>query len=185
VTKELSLLIGLETYNKTKAGYYRDYVGYEFEEGDFAFPNDYEGDFDIAHAFNISITPIQFGVKLTPLGKRSRLIPYVGAGGGLYFWTLRLQGDIIDFNDIWYYEDPDYGDVEIYSIWPTDAREENKITFGYHVFGGLMFPVGNRVTLDIEFKYNNAKGTFSDAFEGFERFDLSGMQISLGLNYWF
>jgi len=70
-------------------------------------------------------------------------------------------------------------------IYQTDAREENKITIGFHAFGGIMVPVANRISIEAEFKYNLLKGALTEGFEGFEDFDLSGYQISIGLNYWF
>jgi hypothetical protein len=48
-----------------------------------------------------------------------------------------------------------------------------------------MLSLGNKLTLDIGAKYNVAKGKMTDAFEGFDRFDLGGFQFSAGLNYWF
>ena len=92
----------------------------------------------------------------------------------------------LDFNEEdWVYEDAELGDVQIFPIWGIDAREENKLVLGYHVFGGLMIPFARRITLDVQFKYNKAEGEFKDSFEGFEPFDLGGYQISLGINYWF
>ncbi len=188
---QFSFVFGIDTFSKSKAGFYNDYVGIEFTEGSFAFPNDYYGDFDPGHTLDISITPIQFGFKIAPLGRRSNFIPYVGAGVGLYIWNLRMRGQLIDFSDPWIYEDPDYGDVEIYPIYGVDAREgENfgRLGFGYQLFGGAMFPIGNRLTLDAEFKFSQASGKLKEAFTGFEPnnlFDLGGYQISIGINYWF
>jgi opacity protein-like surface antigen len=186
VTKELSLALSVDTYSKRKAGYYMDYVGYTFSEGDFAFPvSDYQGDFNITHGFNVSITPVEMSVKLMPLGRRTRLIPYVGGGISMYFWSAGIRGSMVDFTDEWIYSDPDLGDVTIYKIKQTDARENNRITFGYHAFGGLMFPIGNRITLEAEFRYRIGNGKFKDAFLDFEDFDLSGFSLTAGFNYWF
>lgn len=187
LTKEISLTFNIDGYTKNRAGVYKDYVGYSFDEGDFAFPNSYKGDFAISHVFNVSITPIQASVKFTPLGRRASFIPYIGGGAGLYLWSVRLQGDMVDFNDVWLYEDedPTVGDIEIFPIYITDAREENRFSVGFHAFAGVMVPVGRRIAIEAEFKYNFLKGKFKDAFEGFEPFDLGGFQISLGLNYWF
>ncbi|GAH64391.1 unnamed protein product, partial [marine sediment metagenome] len=63
--------------------------------------------------------------------------------------------------------------------------------FGYHAFGGIMVPFTKRMTFELEFKYNVARGELKEAFGGeeigekFEPFDLSAYQISLGMNYWF
>lgn len=187
LTKEISLTLSVEGYSKNRVGRYKDYVGYQFQEGDFAFPNKYyqRGDFVPSHVFNVSITPFQLSLKATPFGRRTKIIPYVGGGIGLYLWNVRLQGDTIDFNDPWIYEDPDLGDVDIYPINLADLREENKISLGYHAFGGVMFPFGRRIAFEVEFKYNSIKGKLTEAFKDFEDFDLSSYQFTIGINYWF
>lgn len=186
---QLSVVLGLDNYSKNKLGSYIGFVAYQLVEGDFAFPDDYEGEYIPAHVFSVSITPIHLSLKLTPTGRRNKITPYIGGGIGLYIWNVKLYGNLIDFSEEWYYEDPDVGDVPIYPIWSVDAREENRLAIGYHVFGGIMMPIARRITLDIEFKFNAAKGNFSEdsltGFEGFEPFDLGGYQISAGINYWF
>lgn len=194
VTRQLSLMLSIDSYSKDKLGYYKDYIGYTKEtlgtDYDFAFPTDYEGEFDPTHSFNVSITPIQASLKLLPLGRRGKLIPYVGGGIGLYIWNVRLFGDWVDFStDEWIYTDPDTGDeVQIYPINPgydyADIREHNKVSIGYHAFGGIMYPIANRTTIELEFKYNFVKGKLEN-FQGFQPFDLGGYQISIGINYWF
>lgn len=187
LSRELSLVFGLDTYSRIKAGYYRDWVGYEFDEGDFAFPAEYyDGDFDVAHSFSFSLTPIQVSLKILPLGRRSKVIPYIGGGAGVYIWGVRLRGDMIDFSDEYVYEDPDLGDVSVYPVLPTQAEEETRFSFGGHVFGGFQVPVANRLTIEAEVKQHFVnKGVFTEAFEGFEPFDLSGFQVTVGVNYWF
>ncbi|MBM3310641.1 MAG: hypothetical protein FJY80_03945 [Candidatus Aminicenantes bacterium] len=188
LTRELSFVIGVETYSRSKAAFYKDFVGYTFDSEDWAFPNDYEGDFSPMHSLYTSVTPLQFSLKIVPFGRRMKLIPYAGAGVGLYLWSLRMQGDMIDFADEYYYEDPDYGDVPVYPIYQVDAwegRNFGKISFGGHVFGGLMFPIANRLTLDAEFKVNIVKGKMTEGFEGFAPLDLGRFQVSVGVNYWF
>ncbi len=184
LTREVSVVLGVDSYSKNKVGTYVDFVGIAFVEGDFAFPiEDYEGDF-LPHSFNISITPIQLSLKLIPLGRKGKFIPYVGGGVGLYLWNVRLNGALIDFDpdNVWFYE-PD--GIDIYPITTVDAWETNRISFGYHAFGGIMVPFTKRMTFEVEFKYNRAQGELKEAFEGFMAFDLSAYQISLGLNYWF
>ena len=188
LTRQLSLVLSLDTYNKNKSGFYRDYVGIDFTDGAFAFPNTFEGDFSITHSFNVSITPLQLSLKLTPLGRRVRFIPYVGGGVGLYMWSVRLRGDTIDFSDPFIHTDLDGTETEVYPVVQTYAQEPDsgvRFSVGYHVFGGFMFPLGQRITLETEFKFNSCKGAFQDAFKDFEDFDLSGYQVTLGINYWF
>jgi len=186
LTKELSLVIGVDSYSQTRLGDYRDFVGYSFDEGDFAFPADISdpdlrNPFTIAHNFSVSITPVQMSLKLTPFGRRSGFIPYIGGGATLYIWNVKLLGDMVDFTDEWIYNDY----LPIYGIYQTQARAESRFSVGFQAFAGFMIPVASRLALEAEFKYNVGKGSLGEAFEGFEEFDLGGYQISLGVNYWF
>lgn len=195
-TKQLSFTLGLDGYLKNKSGVYNNYFGVFGsifgEPLDFAFPNGLEEDFfpdevfSIVHSFNVAITPIQFSMKLYPMGRQGKIMPYIGGGVGLYIWYVRLEGDWVDFNDdTWIYG----VDTQIYPVYLTYAREDSRFTFGYHAFAGIMVPVAQRFTFEAEFKYNHAQGNFRTgpdaSFEDFEPFDLSGYQFSLGLNYWF
>jgi opacity protein-like surface antigen len=182
LTREVSVVLSLDSYSKNKVGSYVDYVGIQLGEGDFAFPTDYVEDFIPTHIFNVSITPVQLSLKLTPMGRKGKFIPYVGGGLGLYLWSVRLNGDLVDFEDVWVYV-PD--GIDIYPIISVNAWENNRISFGYHAFGGIMVPFTKRMTFEVEFKYNRAQGKLKEAFLDFMPFDLSAYQITLGLNYWF
>ncbi|MDH4217489.1 MAG: hypothetical protein OEY18_03915 [Candidatus Aminicenantes bacterium] len=182
LSNQLSVVFNVEGYSKNKLGQYENFVGIEDVDGDWAYPTDFVPDFIPTHTFSVSITPIQLSLKIAPLGRRQKIIPYVGGGAGLYIWNVRMWGDLVDLSDPWVDQD---WDVEIYPIYPVDAREENKLKVGFHAFGGIMVPVANKISFEAEFKYNFAKGELTEAFEGFEPFDLSGYQISVGLNYWF
>ncbi|HOI45465.1 MAG TPA: hypothetical protein PLX50_07625 [Candidatus Aminicenantes bacterium] len=185
LSKQLSLCLSVDTYNKTKLGIYNDYVGYSFDEGEFAFPYEYYvGDYDIDHSFGVSITPIQLSLKLAPGGRRTWLVPYVGGGVGLYIYSASLRGLVIDFSDPWIYDDEDLGEVDIFPVFQSYVRE-TRVAFGYHAFGGFMIPIGSRMTIDLEARYNFAKGSFKDDFQDFGTFDLSGPVFSAGINYWF
>jgi len=183
-SNEMSLILSIDTYTKQKTGVYIDYVGETIDGEDYAF--DYGEGFPISHVFSVSSTPLQVGVKLTPLGRRGKFIPYIGGGAGLYIWSIKIQGESIHFDEWdWFYDPNIDEDVKGYYIYFEDAREENKLNIGFQVFGGIMFPVANRISIDAEFKYHIAKGPLTEGFEGFENFDLAGYQISVGLNYWF
>jgi len=190
--REISFLIRIDTYSKKKLGNYDglvgetidDYYNPEIDSDYFAF--DYGSGFAIKHTFDISITSIQLSGKLTPLGRRERFIPYIGAGVGLYLWQLRIFGDWIRFDQFDEFIDQSTGEEVIgHPIYFADAREDNKLSFGYHAFGGVMIPVTNRLSVDIEFKYNVVEGNLTEGFEGFEPFDLTSYQFALGISYWF
>jgi len=187
LTRELSLVFSLDSYDKVKAGNYKDWVGYETDSGDFAFPQKYyDGDFAVSHSFSFSLLPIQVSIKILPLGRRNKIIPYLGGGAGVYIWGVRLRGDMVDFSEEYVYDDPDLGEVSVYKILPTQADETTRFSFGGHWFAGLQIPIANRLTLEAEFKQHFVKkGKFTDAFKGFDDFDLSGFQVTAGINYWF
>jgi opacity protein-like surface antigen len=183
LSNHLSLLINVEAYSKSKLGQYLDYVAIEDFDGVWAYPiEDFYGDWIPSHTFSVSITPFQLSVKIAPLGRDQKIIPYIGGGVGVYLWSVKLFGEFVDFSDEWWDEE---FEVSVYPIWQVDAREENKLKFGFQGFAGLMIPLANRISLEAEFKYNFAIADFTEAFEGFEPFDLSGYQISIGMNYWF
>lgn len=186
LTRGISLVFGIDTFGKSKSGMYRDYVGYSFSNGDFAFPNDFYGDYVPTHTIRYSVTPIQLSVKLAPFGRRAGVIPYLGGGVGLYFYNLRLTGDLVDFSDEYVYTDGTGDQVPVYPIYYADTYESElgRFGFGFQVFGGVMVPIGSRMTLDGGVQYNRASAKMKN-FEGFEPLDLGGFMISVGFNYWF
>jgi opacity protein-like surface antigen len=191
LTGELSLVVGIDTYSKNKTGYYKDYVGIQFDDGDFAFPaRYYNGDYTPSHRLSVSVTPLQFSLKIAPLGRRGKVIPYVGAGVGLYLWSVRMQGDFVDFSDQ-YVTNDQYADAyyPIYSVDAAEGMNIGRIAIGWQAFGGVQVPIANRLTLDVEAKYSSAKGKMgtdpNEGFHGFQPLDLGGVQFSLGINYWF
>jgi hypothetical protein len=193
LTRELSIVLAVDTYSKSKSAYYKDYVGTTFAEGDFALPAQYySGDFTPTHRLSVSSTSLQFSLKIAPFGRRAKVIPYVGGGFNVTLWSLRMEGDLIDFGDQWFYDDPAGFSVPVYPIYVVDAMEgENfgRLALGGQVFGGVQIPVANRLTIEIEGKYTFIKGKMgtdpNSGFTGFSPLDLGGVTVSLGINYWF
>ncbi len=188
-SREISFVLGLDGYNKKKLGIYNNYVlsiG-TLDAKDYYYALESAEGESLVHVFNVSITPIQLSVKLTPLGRGRKLIPYVGGGAGVYLWSLSRRGDVVDFE----VEDV-YFDVELeenrmgFALYDDESIETSKLSIGYHAFGGFMYAFANRITLEAEFKYNFAEGKLEAGnFRGIAPFDLSGFQISLGINYWY
>ncbi len=187
LTRELSLLIGIDTFTKSRTGNYEGYALFTQGRNYYAVAVDQVG--DISHSLHYSVTPVQFSLKVTPLGRRVRLIPYFGAGGGLYIFSLRMLGDLVDFDPAKEVKLvlPQGQEVTAHPVSTVTTREGEsfgRIAFGYQVFGGLMYPIGNRITVEGEFKYGAAKAAMH-SFTGFQPLDVGGMLISLGINYWF
>jgi opacity protein-like surface antigen len=186
LNRQFSLVFSVDFYSRDKAGFYREWSMYKIQDMDFALPAQYYpyGDM-ILHSFSVSQTPLQVSLKVTPLGRQVRFVPYFGGGLGVYFWSVKLSGDMIDFSDPYYLEDEQLGEVTIYPVYYTYASESKRISLGTSVFAGVMIPLGRQVTLDLNFRYQFLKPGFRDAFEGFENFDLSGYTLVAGINYWF
>ena len=197
LTKNISLAFALDSYNKNHLGDYFDYDQTEFTDGWFAFPIDLKPSaitdwFLISHSFKVSSTPLQVSVKFLPLGRRTRLIPFVGGGGGLYFWSVGMVRDMIDLNPVdangdpieYFYTDPDLGEIVIYPVNQVNAQERG-MSFGWHAFAGLQFPIGYRTTIEAEARYHSAKAKLNKAFLDFEPLELGGLALTVGLSYWF
>lgn len=185
ISNQISMALTVETYSKSRPGYYLDYVQFAFEEGDFAFPYEFYDGASITHAFGVSSIPVQVSLKIAPLGRKTRFIPYLGGGVGFNFWSVKLYGEMVNFaDDSWVYDDPVLGEVQIYPIDIVNGREKGT-EFSYHAFGGFDFPIGYRLTLMAEVRYHYSKPAFKEWFLGFEDFDLSGLALTAGLNYWF
>ena len=115
---------------------------------------------------------------LTPPGRSigslawipSKVVPWVGAGGGVMYYRFRQDGDFVDFNT---------GNVFASTI------ESSNWTPTWQGMGGADFTLSPHVALRADARYVWAKSkldrsTFSKEFD---RIDLSGVQGTLGLTY--
>jgi hypothetical protein len=98
----------------------------------------------------------------------SRFSPYIGGGGGMYWYRFRQSGDFIDFAT---------ADQNVYtattqsSAWTTEA----------HAFAGLDYSLSPRLALTAETRYTWGRGPVSSDYVGFHRIDLSGIAATAGL----
>jgi hypothetical protein len=186
LTPQLSFAISVDFYDKENGGYYVNWVSNTLTNGDFAFPAQSYNGSDILHTFHVSMVPVQFSLKVTPLGLKARVIPYVGGGIGAYFVSASVWGSIVDFSQPYTYTDPVLGDVSVYPVVGADAHE-TRLVLGGHAFAGVMIPIGYRMTIEAEARYHYVTVNFHEAFPSpeYEKFDLSGLSLSIGFNYWF
>jgi hypothetical protein len=97
----------------------------------------------------------------------SAVIPYVGLGGGMLFWSLEESGDFIDFstpdNEIYY--------ADYYAEgWTWEAL----------ALVGIDVPLGFRWSFFGEGRYRYAEDELGDDFSGFGTLDLSGWEFAAG-----
>jgi len=191
LSDKISLALNLEGFSKKARGYYKVNMIYseKNEEGreiELFVPYDQKKEFfRYKHEFRVGITPILVSAKVYPLGRTRRLHPFLGGGTGLYLWSAAVDGAWFDFRDERTYHDEDSNeDVSGYLI-EYEVQSENKVTIGWHLLGGVMLPIGKKLTFDLELKHYFAEGKFSEFFSNFGSFDISGFQIFIGLNYVF
>jgi len=96
--------------------------------------------------------------------------PYVGAGAGLLRYQFDQSGDFVDFVDL--------------SIFQ-DALRSSGWTPSAHVFGGADIKLWRRVFLTAEARYHWAKAGLEQDFTGFDPIDLSGLNVTAGVNLLF
>jgi opacity protein-like surface antigen len=119
----------------------------------------------IVHHTRLEITSGSFGYALFPAGTHNAVIPYLGAGVGLYSWRLTENGDFIDPSN------------NIFGAHLSDSGT----AFGYYFVAGLEVPVSRHVALLVDGRYTVAHDNLGGAFSGFNRLDLSGGQLAGGV----
>lgn len=154
--RHFSLAFEAGTYEKTLYSQYKDY---EYDDGS-----------PIYQDLRLSISGIEANIKIYPLGHRKVFNPYIGAGAGIYYWEYEQWGDFIDFTTWEVYEG--YGYTETYSV-------------GFNLKGGFVFRFKRHMGISFEAKYHYLKGQLSTLFEGFEKLDLSGLTLNIGVNLFF
>lgn len=167
IAGEADLFLGHLFNISFELGYYRDDA--LAEDVDFVW----EDGSPIIHTIYLRIIPLEGSLKLLPLGRNRKIIPYVGAGIGIYFWDYQEFGDFV----INRYTDPQI----ITALFQSTGQD-----LGTHFMFGLMFPFGYHYTFNAEIKYIKLNGKLGRDFDpSFEPIDLGGVQATIGFSYWF
>lgn len=133
----------------------------------------------IMQDITLEVVPITGTVKFTPLGngspgyrgqRGSRFVPWVGGGLGVYAFRYEEFGEFIDFTDM--------------SIYDGDFITESA-ALGFHVAGGVVFPMGLDWDAFFELRYAIAEGELSEDFLGFDPIDIGGVSVIFGASYRF
>lgn len=124
---------------------------------------------EIEQDLRLRRVPVDLTIRLTPLGHRSPVQPYIGAGLGLIAWRYSEFGDFVDFGH----------NLDVvpgqYVATGTAA--------GPVVLGGIRF-AGDVAVGGFEVKYHKADGALDDRFLG-SRIDVGGWtyQLTLGVRF--
>ncbi len=125
---------------------------------------------EISHDTTLDVGSLTAGVVFSLTGPDAPIIPYVGAGGGLYSWRLEEKGDFIDFHS---------PHRDVFFSNPTS----DGVTFGGYWMAGLEAPITPRLSLFGEGRWTRAKDTLEGDFKGFGDLDLSGREFVAGISW--
>lgn len=98
----------------------------------------------------------------------TKIVPWIGAGGGMMWYRFRQQGDFVDFNTN--------------AVFTSDL-DSSDWTGTMQGMGGADISLSPHVALRADARYVYAKAQLNRSFTGFDRIDLSGVQGTLGLTY--
>lgn len=166
VAPRASAIFGFEFSKASKSSEYRDFVDNQrlpIEQTTSLREVNFSGSVKIA---------------LMPRGREissrawvpSAVSPYVGAGGGVLSYEFLQYGDFVDFDDL--------------GVFPQTFRS-NGWSPSAHVFGGVDVKVLKRMYVSGEGRYLWAGATPDDDFSDFDRIDLAGFRVTVGIHYLF
>jgi len=126
----------------------------------------------ISHDTSLYIAPFRAGLMVKLVPPTAPVVPYLGAGGGVYFWDYHEDGDFIDF---------DSPRLDVFH----DHLHDSGTAFGYYLVGGLEIPVGSSFSVLAEGRWDHVSDSFSEDFSGFDDIDLGGLSIQGGIAWRF
>ena len=171
VTGRLDALFGFEFSRSSALSEVRDFV----EDNDLPIEQ-------ITDFTQVNLTgSVEFA--LLPRGREigryawipSRIVPYVGAGGGFLWYEFLQEGDFVDTINCDDFGCPIFSARLVSSGWTPSA----------HVAGGVDVRLTNRLYASGEVRYQWAQTEMSRDFIGFDDIDLSGLRIMGGIQYSF
>ena len=131
---------------------------------------------EIQQDLKLRVVPFTATVRFLPLGQKAGIVPYVGAGIGVFAWRYQETGQFVDFSD-----------NSIFSGTFTGSGT----TIGPVVLGGVRVPIDNW-GIGGEIRYQHAKGDLptDQGFAGGTSahgptIDLGGFNFLFSINFRF
>lgn len=162
VAPSFAVQVGVGYSGRTVPSVYRDWVD-----------ND---DREIEQSTVLRRVPLSLGLRyyLKPPGRRlsrlawvpARVSPYVAAGGGVTWYSFRQKGDFVDYRTL--------------DVFGTEL-ESSAWSRGVFAAVGADYALRARVGLVGEARYDQASAGLGSDFSGFNRIDLSGFAVTVGL----
>ena len=166
LSSRLQVEAGVEVARVERESEYRDFVDNNL--------------LPIEQTTGLNTTHVMGGIRyaLRPRGREvsrlvwvpNRVVPFVGAGGGVVFYQFRQFGDFVDFVDN--------------SIFYESFRSQGWAPTG-HVFAGVDVQMYKGLYATVQGRFTKASGELDPDFIDFDPIDLSGFRMSAGINLLF
>jgi opacity protein-like surface antigen len=98
----------------------------------------------------------------------SKVVPWVGAGGGLMWYRFQQEGDFVD-----------YQTNNVFNA----KLSSDKVTPMAQGMAGVDFTLTPGIALTVDARYLAAKADLTSDFSGYKPIDLSGVSMTLGLTF--
>jgi len=129
--------------------------------------------FPILHDSTLKTSPVTVGVRFLPFGRAGRKpVLFLGAGGGVNFWSYGEIGEFIDFSD------------PANPIVFGEFKERDEAFVAYGV-GGLELPLAPGFNIGFEARYFSSDDKLNGDFAGLGTLDMSGWTASVSANWRF
>lgn len=159
VSDNIDITAGLGAFSGSLRSHYEDYT-------------DGLGN-EIRHRKTLDVTPLTVGFVAYPFGRDRAIRPFVGAGGGFYYWNYREAGDFIDFSS----EDDDIVEAEY---------ESDGTTVGYYFNAGVEARITRNAALFVEGRWHYGEDDPKEGdFENFGEIDLRAREVAVGMSWKF
>ena len=135
-----------------------------------------DDDLPITQTTSLRRAPVGVSLKayLAPRGRAigrfawipARVAPYVGAGGGAVYYRFGQQGSFVDFNTL--------------DVFDTEYQSAGWAPAGF-AYGGADWSLSPRLVLSGELRYTAARGSLDGDYAPYDRINLSGAAVNVGL----
>ena len=127
----------------------------------------------LEHHLDLDTVSLTAGYLFYPAGTEHAVIPYLGAGAGLYMGELNSYRSSYTTDDC----DEDGNCTTAY----TDSQDSFFLTLGYFAVAGLEVPVSSHAALLVDGRYTVAQARLGGDFADNRNLDLSGGQYTAGV----
>ena len=166
LTPRLDVQAGYEYAKSDTPSEYRDFVDNSLNEIE---QNTSLKTHQIVGSIRFALTPRGHDVSRFAFVP-SRVVPYVGGGGGAIYYDFMQQGDFVDFVDL--------------HVFPDVFRSKGWAP-SVHGFAGVDVQVYRALYQTVEGRYTKSSARLSPDFVDFDPIDLSGFKLAAGINFVF